>query len=161
MEDNLNINERLLRDIPVESLHFDPQNPRLPSSVDGNNDMDVIEWMLRDATLIELMGAIGEVGFFPGEPLLVTHDNSGRPYHFIVVEGNRRLAAVKLLNNPKLAPIRQSVVKSVAENARHKPSVLPVIVYSERSEILVYLGYRHVTGIKAWSPLAKARCLEI
>jgi hypothetical protein len=37
---------------------------------------------------------------------------------------------------------------------------LPVIAFDEREDIILYLGYRHVTGIKEWGPLAKARYLE-
>jgi len=42
----------------------------------------------------------------------------------------------------------------------YKPDALPVLIFEDRSEILGYLGYRHVTGIKQWDPLAKARYLE-
>ena len=51
----------------VESLVFDPENPRLPSTIDGNNEEEVLRWMLRDGALIELMGSIGEKGYFHGE----------------------------------------------------------------------------------------------
>jgi hypothetical protein len=48
--------------------------------------------MLLDASLIELMLAIGENGYFPGEQLLVVFDPSDSKYR--VVEGNRRLSPV-------------------------------------------------------------------
>ena len=100
--------------IDVDNLHFDPANPRLPSSVvDGKDDQAVITWMLKDASIIELMGSIGMKGFFPAEPLLVTRDPK-RTKHFIVVEGNRRLAAVKLLRDPEGASKRFVTVAHVA-----------------------------------------------
>lgn len=37
---------------------------------------------------------------------------------------------------------------------------LPVFKYKTREEILDYLGFRHITGVKAWSPLAKAKYLR-
>lgn len=53
--------------ISVSNLHFDPENPRLPTTtLDRTNEAEVINWMLRDASIIELMGSIGEKGFFPG-----------------------------------------------------------------------------------------------
>ena len=87
----------------IEDLIYDPKNPRLPSSlVKGDNEKDVINWMLSDAAILELMGSIGEKGFFPAEPLLVVK-SAEKEGKYIVVEGNRRLTAAKLLKHPELA----------------------------------------------------------
>jgi hypothetical protein len=146
-------------DADVEGLTFDPQNPRLPTSVDGSDESAVIDWMLRDASLIELMGSIGEHGYFPGEALLVVR----RPEPeegFTVIEGNRRLAAVKLLRDPSLAGVRRKAAREAAGLAKHKPRLLPIAIFARRAEILDYLGYRHITGVKDWKPLAKAKYLS-
>lgn len=145
----------------VELLAFDPQNPRLPNSVDGTKAQDVLHWMLTDEGLTELIGSIAEQGYFPGEPVLVApadESNPGPPY--LVVEGNRRLAATLLLANPAAAPTRTQTVERLATDARYHPSELPAIIFDSRDEILDYLGYRHVTGVKEWDPLAKARYVE-
>lgn len=144
--------------IPVGDLLFDPDNPRLPNGVDGRDEEAVLEWMLRDASLVELMGSIGEQGYFAGEPVLVTP--SGRSGKFLVVEGNRRLGATLLLSHPARAPVRKSSVEEMAEQADNHPDALPAIVFDSRDDILDYLGYRHVTGVKQWTPLAKARYLQ-
>lgn len=115
--------------------------------------------MLNDESLIELIGSIGAQGYFPGEPLLVTATED-RNEQFVVVEGNRRLAAVKLLLDPSLAPVRQQTVEKLSQESGFKPEALPVIAFDTRDEILDYLGYRHVTGVKEWDPLAKARYLK-
>lgn len=149
-----------VQDVPVIQLKFDPENPRLPStSVDGNDEQAVIRWMLEDASIIELMLSIGERGYFSGEALLVVpnKDSTGQ---YTVIEGNRRLTAVKLLLNPELAPIRQRSVQQVSDDSYFKPDRLPVIVFNERDDILYYLGYRHITGIKTWGALAKAKYLN-
>ena len=73
-------------------LHFDPKNPRFYRLNDATEDQRVIEEMLDDEGVQDLMASIGQKGYFEGEPLLVTREG-GR---LIVVEGNRRLAAVKL-----------------------------------------------------------------
>lgn len=139
--------------VDLAQLEFDPENPRLPTSVDGSDQRAVLSWMLEDASLIELMGSVGAQGYFPGEPLLTVHANG----HYRVVEGNRRLAAAMLLVKPDAAPKRTNAVRLTALDAKHKPERLPVLTYGSRNEILDYLGYRHVTGIKEWDPLAKAR----
>jgi ParB-like nuclease domain len=143
--------------VPVERLLFDPQNPRLPTSVNAGDEKEVIDWMLRDATVLELMGSIAENGYFPGEPLLVTPAKNNC---FYVVEGNRRLTAAKLLSNPNLAPVRMKSVATMSSEAKQRPKELPVLVYPKRDDILEYLGYRHITGVKQWEPLAKAKYLE-
>ena len=144
--------------LSISQLHFDPDNPRLPSTIDKTNERDVLEWMIDNATVTELMGSIAEKGYFPGEPLMAAEDGKGTGRYF-VIEGNRRLAAVKLLLQPDLAPIRARSVLQASENAQFRPDELPVMVFPSRESILDNLGFRHITGIKPWPPLAKARFL--
>lgn len=147
--------------IPLDKLHFDPLNPRFPSRkvLDTADERDVLEWMLDDATIIELMNSIGENGYFEVEPLLVI-DAGRKADGYFVIEGNRRLAALILLNYPQKAPIKKQAVQDASSEAKVKPKEIPSKIYSSRNSILYYLGYRHITGIKEWDPLAKARYLE-
>jgi hypothetical protein len=146
--------------VAVENIKFDLKNPRLPTNVAEQDSQEVIlEWLVQQEKVVELMIAIGEQDYFPGEPLLVVKESS-ESEDFVVVEGNRRLAAVKLLSKPELAPTRQRAVQRAAEDAEHKPAELPVLEFNTRDEILKYLGYRHVTGVETWDTLAKARYLE-
>ncbi|WAC67207.1 hypothetical protein OVA14_05550 [Agrococcus sp. SL85] len=146
--------------IELEHLYFDPENPRLPLSVDGDDERQVLEWMLDDAGLVELMGSIAVNGYFAAEPLLVTKRKSGDGYW--VLEGNRRLAAVRLLNEPSLAPIRRQAVHKIAHEVADGVELtnLPCAVFERREDVLDYLGYRHITGVKQWEPEAKARYLQ-
>lgn len=144
-------------EIPLDQLWLDPQNPRLPLSQRGKKEEAVIDYMLRDEGLLELMASIGETGYSPAEPLLVIKRDSGG---FTVVEGNRRLAALKLLNGIYTPSMRANLVKEIINSAKQKPSKIPAIEYSSRDAILSYLGYRHITGIKQWDSLAKARYLH-
>lgn len=145
-------------DVPVVNLHFDPNNPRFPKSVNGEVTAEVLKFMLQDANLLDLMRSIAAQGFFPGEPVLVS-PHPVEADHWIVVEGNRRLAAILLLRDPASATTRKDAVKTVASLAT-APQTLPCLQFSERRDILEHLGYRHVTGIKEWEPLAKARYLK-
>ena len=107
---------------PVESLEFDPENPRLPASVDRSDPSAVLRWMLEDASTLELMGSIGAQGYFAGEPLLTVRRNGS----WIVVEGNRRVAAVKLLLHPEEAPSRRRAVAQVVDASKSRPRNLPI-----------------------------------
>lgn len=151
--------EELIKFVPIENLKFDPDNPRLPDTVNGKVDLEIYSWMLENEALVELMVAIGEKDYFYGEPLLVVEATS-KNGSYIVVEGNRRLAAIQLLNNPDLAPIRANAVYDASSSTKHKPRNLPVVVFPNRNAILDYLGYRHITGIQRWDSLAKAKYLE-
>jgi len=154
MASNINFIE-----VNIEELQLDPLNPRLPERLRGAKDEDVLNWMLSDATLIDLMASIAENGFFPGEPIIAIKEKK----HYIVVEGNRRLAAIKLLNHPNLATISPKSVISLAEEASNKnniPKSVWVYVVSERQEVENYLGFRHVTGVKQWPVISKARYLN-
>jgi hypothetical protein len=144
--------------LATDDLDFDPDNPRFLNEVDGSDMASILKFMIDDAGLIELTRSIASQGFFPGEPLLVSPHLTGR---WIVVEGNRRLAATKLILDPTLALNRTETVAAVAALAGDRDfTQVPCLVFDDRPSILQYLGYRHVTGIKEWSPLAKARFLR-
>lgn len=144
--------------IEIARLRLDAKNPRLPSRLHGADQTDLLEWMLNDASLFELMFSIGEQDYFDGEPLLVAEMRT--PDKFLVVEGNRRLAALKLLHDPLQVNVRQTTLSNICDEARFKPTSVPCIVYPDREDILDHLGFRHVTGVKAWGPLSKARYLN-
>ena len=146
--------------IQLQDLYFDPQNPRLPKHLLGVMDeKKIIEYMVRYGNIVELMQSIGETGYSEAEPLLVVPatENNGK---YIVVEGNRRLAALKLLSSPELTSLRRTVIANVIAEAKYKPTQIPVIIYSKRNDVLDYLGYRHITGVKDWGALEKARYLD-
>ena len=143
--------------LPLDELDFDPQNPRFSRyfANDPQPEDHIVERMIKNENIQELMGSIAEQGYFSGEPLLVA--KNGKRY--IVVEGNRRLTAVKLLRgdiSKELPSIKQ--LRETAKNI--PPETIPCIVFPERKDILRYLGYRHITGAKRWDSLSKARYLE-
>jgi hypothetical protein len=144
--------------IALENLLLDINYPRLPKSKQGKDEKTVIEFLLLEAATLELMLAIAENDFFAGELLLVVKDEADKG-KFIVIEGNRRLTAVKLLSNPELTSVKKIATKEIADNAKFKPTELPCLIFEDKNEILKYLGFRHITGIKSWRLLEKARYL--
>jgi hypothetical protein len=146
----------IYKEIDLDKLKLDTHNPRIPKSLQGGSEKDILSFMLLDASLIELMLAIGVNGFFKGEQLLVVKNKDNT---YKVVEGNRRLSSVKLLNNPELAEVQKSKVEKVIQETTHRPLKLPCLVFDNDAEIHNYLGYKHITGIKEWKLLEKARYL--
>lgn len=150
--------DREKKNINLENLKFDAMNPRLPVRLQGITDESkVIDYMVKYGNIVELMLSIAETGYSDAEPLLVVADLDGK---YMVVEGNRRLAALKLLCNPELTKVRIQSIKEVISNANYRPKEIPCILYSKREDVLDYLGYRHITGVKDWGALEKARYLD-
>lgn len=144
--------------VDINKLHLDPDNPRLPESLQ-REQQSMLDYIAETTSIEELMAAIGENGFFLGEPLIVIPDpNNGDEY--FVVEGNRRLTAVKLLSDPHLCSRPGTKMFDISKTSQHKPTKIPVVIRKTRGEVLPYLGFRHITGIKQWEPLAKARYLK-
>lgn len=147
-------------DIEISLLDFDPENPRFYdlSSTDRSSEAHALKRMLREENLEELVGSIGHQGFFSGEPLLVAA-NPQAPGRLIVVEGNRRLAALRVLAG--LVPDDQlpPSLRDLNATATEHPTTVPCFEFPARRDILKYLGFRHISGPRRWEPLAKARYL--
>lgn len=147
--------------IKTRDLRFDPKNPRFYRLNDASKEEEIIDEMLDEEGVQDLMLSIGQKGYFEGEPLVVVSKTGRAP--FIVVEGNRRLAAAKLLNGQIPAPKRRATsISQIQEEAEESdfPVELPCLIYADRKEVLRYLGYRHITGIKEWDSLSKAKYLS-
>ena len=192
--DSTNLNEGLrmpgekYREVPIDSLHLDPDNPRLPMGIDWSSETEgrFLREFYRRYNLIELARSVVDKGFTPrhAEALLVVKDspdtglespldpkqddsvsaeseNPPDPESYVVVEGNRRLATLKLLTseaNRKAAEIRGKEWEELANKASSlNLQLVPVIVYPSRDELNAYLGFRHITGPSPWRPEAKAR----
>jgi hypothetical protein len=137
----------------VGDLHFDYSNPRLAEfGINEKTHEEEILKILWDAMDVrELVQSIAASGFFPNEALIVAEEKG----KLIVIEGNRRLAAVKVLLSPSIAKDNGWDVPSLAEKARAELKMLPGI-RSTRKDSWRYLGFKHVNGPAKWSSYAKA-----
>jgi hypothetical protein len=144
--------------VPFGELLLDPENPRLPEELQGGSQEQILGYLRENAVLDELARSYLNNGFFPHEHLIATPDNGS----YIVLEGNRRLAAVKVLLEDQDAEeieLPFDLEDELTDARRLELSELPVFVVPDRSEVRKYLGFRHIGGIKSWSAEAKARYL--
>jgi hypothetical protein len=96
--------------------------------------------------------SVAASGFWPHEPLIVV--NGGGKW--VVLEGNRRLAAVRVLTDAALAAeLGTNLGASLSPAIRGTLDELPVIK-STREESWRYMGFRHVNGPARWGSYAKA-----
>lgn len=141
--------------VPVDALRFDSENPRLGGAVRGKSQEEIQRYLEGEPHYaLELVGSIIENGFLPYEPLIVRKDGQ----HFTVIEGNRRLAAVR--------SILAEAQGKYPEEVRTSLSQIPVLVFpgenqhKDSDEALRYLGVKHLFGFREWPPYSKAMFLD-
>jgi hypothetical protein len=142
-----------LKWISPDDLYLDAKNPRLAAAhLSVNDQAGILGILWREKAVDELVESIATNGYWSHEELFATKE-SGK---LIVIEGNRRLAAVKLLIDESL---RQKIgVKSIprlTDTGRKNLETLPVIECSRR-DVWQYLGFKHVNGPQDWDSIAKA-----
>lgn len=144
----------------LENLCLDPTNPRLGRSNKGRQvpQGKVLE-LMRNWNLEELAISFLESGFWVQEALVVVSENLyGKP-NMVVVEGNRRLAALRYLKDafdgkPDSRTWRDMVQdQTVADGMFDR---IPYVQADSRADVDAFLGFRHVTGIQQWRPAEKA-----
>jgi len=139
--------------LSVDLLDFDSTNPRFGGFMDKKSqDYIQRELMKEPYYATELVDSLLKNGFIDYEPLVVRR-RGGR---YIVVEGNRRLAAIREILGHRER--YEGHIEDLKE--------IPVLVFPEKpdeqqqSEMRIYLGVRHLIGFREWPPLSKARFLD-
>ncbi len=147
--------------IPVRNLLLDEQNPRLASNGHPRSQRDLVRFLWTEMAVDELALSIANNGFFPEEPLFVIPRDPGhsdeRTDKFIVVEGNRRLAAVLLLRDKALQEELAADVPHISSARRSELDSLPVSIHLRRRDLWQYFGFRHINGPKPWDAYSKAK----
>lgn len=147
----------------LSELKLDQTNYRTgPVSTQRASILAIIED--QKTKLVNLAADILEVGLSPGEPIWVTRDThtSGM---YIVLEGNRRITALKLMENPALADGTEvehafkTLAEKFAENPRRE---VEARVFGSEEEAKPWRRRRHMTetsgvGVQGWKFMAKAR----
>ena len=143
--------------VEVSRLLFDDHNFRFSEDSRGESQEELLKILIRDVDPFTIAKSLADNGYFIEEPLVVIPKPSSDNY--IVVEGNRRLAALKLLLNGHLRSLTTNPGdwKELADSLKEDISEVPVVEYQNREELTSFLGYRHIAGILKWDPLAKAR----
>ena len=138
--------------VSVDLLSLDPRNPRIQQLGEALDEERILEKLWREYSVDEVAMSIAQNGFFPHEPLFAAEED-GR---LVVVEGNRRLAAVRILRDPALRDRLQATnLPMISAQDIAELAYLPVI-RCQRDEIWQYIGFKHVNGPQAWTSFAKA-----
>jgi hypothetical protein len=136
-------------------LFLDPRNPRIPPSSKPLSETELIGELVLHDDVYDLAKNIAANGFFPSEPLVAIKEE----HRLIVVEGNRRLAACKLLVSPEAAPKEfETKFRSLSEKFdQNSLKAIPVVIAPSRGSTVPLVIARHTSSqIERWVPAMQA-----
>jgi len=146
-----------IEQIKIEDLLFDFQNPRLSEfGIDASTPQeDILSKLWGSMGAEEIYLSIAASGFFQHEPLIVIAASEKNKY--IVIEGNRRLAAVKAILLPDFVEKHGSSDLPVfSQEQKNSLKKLPCIE-TTRQDAWRFIGFKHVNGAAKWGSYAKAK----
>lgn len=136
--------------LSVANLHLDAKNPRLGRETSARAPREIIQYLFEHDKALEVAQSIAARGYFPNEPLLAIKENE----QLVVVEGNRRLAALKALRQPGLlegATQRQTERLSRQIENPDDIAKVPVTLAPSRRATDRQIAGKHVgTPVLAW-----------
>lgn len=149
-----------ITEVKVSSLLFDPDNPRHDPLV---NEGDIIAHIVKREKVSTLTESISANGLNQMELMgVVKHPNARGKY--TVHEGNRRLCALRLLDDPLKAPDAKTraAFEALKAKGQKAPDKISVVVYESWDEIAPFLGMMHNgenegIGRRSWGAAGKNR----
>jgi hypothetical protein len=152
-------------DIEITKLLMDGNNSRHQRK---ESQREIIEWMTSGEgkmgeKLVELAKSIVEYGLSPLDRIAViaSEDNEDE---YVVLEGNRRLTAIKLLNNPETAPTKNWIerFKKIKGKNFSAPKTISCVVCSDLKAAFYFIELKHLSGqggagTVPWGPEQKVR----
>ena len=130
----------------VGNLHLWNENPRLDPTEVYQTTKDYVEGMFRNESgredFVSLAKSIVENGFLSLDPIVIWKNDKGQ---YVVAEGNRRIAVVKLLLDPKKAPksIRRAFISLSSKIDKKQFEKIPVCVAPSFNACIWYINQRH------------------
>lgn len=145
----------------VDDLLLDYENPRLSVVGESNSQDELVKVLWDEMAVDEVALSIAANGYFEEEPLFVIPETApkkgGHTGKYIVVEGNRRFAAVRLLREVNLRKkVKATDLPEISIEARKSLDELPVSIYPDKKSLWEYFGFRHVNGPMEWNSISKA-----
>lgn len=134
----------------VASLHLDSKNPRLGRESLSRAPRDIIQYLFEHDKAMQVAESIATRGYFPNEPLLAVKENE----QLVVIEGNRRLAALKALREPGvLDGPKQRQIERLSRKFIDSQVIanVPVTIAPNRRATDRQVAGRHIgTPVLAW-----------
>ncbi len=137
-----------IEEFKIAEIFLDKKNIRLPFSKTDQNSL--ILDLFDNENAFEIAKSYSENGVYPHEFPIGIRENS----KVIVIEGNRRIAALKALNEPALVPRYSNKLKKL-EN--RKIAAVEMVMAPNREVAIKYIASQHTTTQRRpWKPLRQA-----
>ena len=160
----LNLTDFQEKELELDNIFLDPNNPRFAEKGRVITEDRIIEQKVQEVCMDniseydtdELIDSIKTIGFLTIDKVVVRPiKNSVNNY--VVVEGNRRIAALKKIKEEYLngeIKLRDDILKSILK--------FNVLVYTGREESIAWIiqGIRHISGVKNWRPYQQVKLLS-
>lgn len=138
----------------LKEVHLDPRNVRLDLESNAP-EADIMLDLFQNEKALSLVEGIVKVGYLTHEiPIVVS-----RARRLIVVEGNRRVAALKAIQNPYLVPDFQSRISALTKgfSGRDQLQKIEVKVAPKQSDADQVVATLHAGSPRvAWTPARQA-----
>lgn len=149
-----------LKVVELSNVFLDNNNPR-HDPIDA--EPEIIARLVAHERVANLAASIAANGTSPLERLaVIAHPSQKGKY--TVVEGNRRLCALKLLRDPRRAPTPQSQrqFETLKAGGQPVPKTMEVAVFADRKAARYWLSLRHEgeqdgVGTRQWKSPEKTR----
>lgn len=141
--------------VRIVDMNLDPENPRIPPTPSPLSQLELIHLFCQHYEVYALAKSIAEDGYFPDERIVVTVQDGS----IFVLEGNRRISALKIIINPDLAPDdMKTKFRRISETVDHKLiSLCDALVAPSRNAATKLILEKHTQqSVLSWSPLMKA-----
>jgi len=145
------------KQLNVLDIYLDLENPR---HVEMKNQAEVIEYLVRSEKVKELAKDIAENSLSPLDNIAVMRDSGNK---YVVLEGNRRICALTLLNDPEKSPSGEyRYFKRLADKSKLFPKKIECHVFDSREDSDLWIERRHEglqdgIGTKKWNAEQKTR----
>ncbi len=138
--------------VKVADLYLDPKNIRLVIETKFSQAA-LINDLFANEKAMQLLESIVSNRFFPDEMPVVVKE--GKKY--VVIDGNRRVAALKVILRPALYPPKEQAAKQLLKGLRAFPKEIDVVVAPDRESVLHLLASKHTQNMRRpWRPLRQA-----
>ncbi len=152
---------RIERTISLDRIFLHHENPRHEPY---ETQAQVIEYLCGNEEVPQLARDITRHGLSPLDRFGVVrdHDTEGSDATYIAAEGNRRVCALKLLNDPELAPPERKAFFEKQAAEWSPIAEIPCVIFEDQADLDLWLKRRHHgaaggTGQKPWNADQKAR----
>jgi hypothetical protein len=143
----------------VSEIQLDPKNVRLETT-DTQVEADILEDLFANEDVLKLVDGISKIGYLTHETPIVVK----RRGKYIVVEGNRRVAALKAIQNPLIVPRYQARVIALTQDIPDISSLekIRVMVAPNQSIANQIIAAIHTGNLrKPWNPVRRAAFFQI